>query len=281
MIRKYNVSLKNYCTFKIGGSAKSVSFPKTEEEFVKEIFFCRKKRKRFLILGNGSNVLFSDDGFDGEIISTRLLNKISCFENDEICCEAGVNLNVLCKYCAQKGLKGIEKLFGIPGSVGGAIIMNAGAFDCEICRFVKKIRVLKGDSVIEREPENFSYRKGPVEKDEILLSASFHFRRCDKQEIDRIHKQVLEKRKMTQPFGYPSAGSVFKRNKNFFPAKLIDEWGLKGLQNGGAMISNKHAGFIVNFNNAKSKDVLNLINFVEEYAKKRGYEFEKEIIVIT
>ena len=280
MIRKYNVSLKRYCTFKIGGCAKTICFPKTENEFLKEIFLCKNQSKKFFILGNGSNILFNDEGFDGKIISTRLLNTISVCGENEIYCDAGVNLNVLCRYCAENGLKGIENLFGIPGSVGGAIMMNAGAFGCEICQFVKKIKILKDREIIEKSPTNFSYRKGPLGKDEILLSATFSLEKGIKQDILASQKLIMEKRKSSQPYGLPSAGSVFKRGKYFLPAKLIDEWGLKGLKKGGAMISDKHAGFIVNFDKAKSDDVLFLINYVEDYAKKRGYNFERELVVV-
>lgn len=279
MLRKYGVSLKRYCSFKIGGRANSICFPNNEKEFLKEITRCQNNGKKFYILGNGSNVLFSDRGFAGKIISTRLLNKIY-LQNDEICCEAGVNLNFLCKYCAEKGFIGIENLFGIPGTVGGAVVMNAGAYGCEICNLIKKIRVFNNGQIIEKPANNFCYRKGPLVKGEILLGVTFSLDKGEKKKILKLQKEIIEKRKESQPYNMPSAGSVFKRGKNFFPAKLIDEWGFKGLKKGGAMISNKHAGFIVNFDKAKSKDVLYLINFVEDYAKKMGYNFEREIIVV-
>lgn len=279
MLRKYNVSLKNYCSFKIGGRANSICFPNNEKEFLKEITRCQNNGKKFYILGNGSNVLFLDRGFAGKIISTRLLNKIY-LQNDEICCEAGVNLNFLCKYCAEHGLMGIENLFGIPGTVGGAVVMNAGAYGCEICKFIKKIRIFKNGKIIEKTAKKFSYRKGPLTDNEILLSVTFSLNKGKKENIQDLQNCVMKKRRESQPLNMPSAGSVFKRGKDYFPAKLIDEWGLKGFKKGGAMISNKHAGFIVNFGKATSEDVLYLINFVETYAKEKGYNFEREIIVV-
>lgn len=279
MLRKYGVSLKRYCSFKIGGRANSICFPNNEKEFLKEITRCQNNGKKFYILGNGSNVLFLDRGFAGKIISTRLLNKIY-LQNDEICCEAGVNLNFLCKYCAEHGLMGIENLFGIPGTVGGAVVMNAGAYGCEICKFIKKIRIFKNGKIIEKTAKKFSYRKGPLTDNEILLSVTFSLNKGKKENIQDLQNCVMKKRRESQPLNMPSAGSVFKRGKDFFPAKLIDEWGLKGFKKGGAMISNKHAGFIVNFGNATSEDVLYLINFVETYAKEKGYNFEREIIVV-
>ncbi len=277
--KKRNISLKNYCTFKTGGKAKIIYFPKNQEQFIELFLHLNNKKKKLLILGNGSNVLFSDAGFDGNIICTKMM-KLLTFEGNQVCVEAGVNLFELCLKCADHGLSGFEKLYGIPGTLGGAVAMNAGAFGSEICDHLKSIKVLKAGKVIERRQLQFAYRQGPLDNDEILLSAEFDLNSQKKEQILAIQSQIFEKRKLTQPHSYPSAGSFFKRGSDFYPAKLIDEWGLKGLQYGGAAISDQHAGFIINKGNACSEDVLKLAKIIEEFARLKGYEFEREVKVI-
>lgn len=272
-----NVSLKKYTTFKIGGRAKVICFPENEEELLKLAARCNKKK--LLILGNGSNILFSDHGFDGKIISTRRLDKIEV-SGEQVSCEAGVNLFSLCHFCAEHGLSGLERLYGIPGSVGGAIVMNAGAYGCEICQLISKIKVVKNGVFSEREVQNFGYRKGPLCEGEILVSAVFNLKKGKKEQILALQSEIFEKRKQSQPYSLPSAGSIFKRGRDFFPAQLIDEWKLKGKKIGGAEISSQHAGFIVNTGNATSSDVLALICEIERKARAHGYNFEREIVII-
>ena len=279
VLKKRNVDLKDYCTFKVGGKAKIMFFPKSAEE-VKHVvcYFHKKGYDAPLVLGNGSNILFCGD-FKGAVINMRGLDKITLSGN-EVTCGAGVNLFALNKFCAENALEGLEFSYGIPGSVGGAIAMNAGAYGGEICAHLQKMIVLKNGSVYEKEVFSYSYRSGPLEEGEVLLEAIFKLKSGKKEDILSKQQEFLQKRRSSQPYSKPSAGSVFKRRGEIIPAKLIDEWGLKGLKIGGAMISPVHAGFIVNEDNATWQDVETLIELVEQVAKGHGYQFEREIKLI-
>ena len=274
--KKRNVLLKNYCTFKIGRKAKIIYFPKNNDELIELL----NKKNKLFILGNGSNILFPDSRFETPIICTKKLNKMFV-KGDCVFCEAGASLFELCMFCQKHGLSGLEKLYGIPATVGGAIVMNAGAFGEEICSKLKSFKIFKKNGeIIEKKNFRYAYRKGPVEDDEILLSAIFKLKKEKKSKILNEMMEIFQKRKTLQPYNYPSAGSVFKRGENFLPAKLIDEWGLKGLKVGGACVSDKHAGFIINIKNASSNDVKKLIEEIERNASQHGFVFEKEIKVL-
>ena len=277
VLQKRNVSLKNYSTFRVGGKAKVIYFPQNINELLslKKYVF----HKSPFILGNGSNVLFSDAGYRGVIICMKRFNSIK-LNKDKVLCEAGTSLFQLCNFCAENNLSGLEKLYGIPGSVGGAIKMNAGAYGCEICDFVSHILVFKDGKLMRRKPEYFGYRKGPLQDNEILISAEFELKKGKKEEIVKKQNDIFKKRLIAQPYNLPSAGSVFKRGNGYFPAELIEKWGLKGCVEGGAEISEVHAGFIVNKNHASAKDIVSLIRKIEDKASIEGYHFEREIIIL-
>lgn len=274
-----NVKLKNYCSFKIGGKAKCIYFPENIREIKYLLNYLKIKNKDYFILGNGTNILFPDKNFKKIIICLKNIKEIQ-INGNEIVCGAGVSLFELNKICAENNLAGLEFTFGIPGSVGGAVAMNAGAFGGEICNYLSEMVVCRNGEIFSRQNFKFSYRKGPLENGEILLYAKFKLKNDEKQNIIEKQCEYLQKRRCTQPYKEFSAGSVFKRNGDIFPAKLIDEWGLKGLQIGGAKISEKHAGFIVNVGNAKQSDVLTLMELIEWVAKSKGYNFEREIKVL-
>lgn len=274
-----NVKLKNYCSFKIGGKAKCIYFPENIREIKYLLNYLKIKNKDYFILGNGTNILFPDKNFKKIIICLKNIKEIQ-INGNEIVCGAGVSLFELNKICAENNLAGLEFTFGIPGSVGGAVAMNAGAFGGEICNYLSEMVVCRNGEIFSRQNFKFSYRKGPLENGEILLYAKFKLKNDEKQNIIEKQCEYLQKRRCTQPYKEFSAGSVFKRNGDIFPAKLIDEWGLKGLQIGGAKISEKHAGFIVNVGNAKQSDVLTLMELIEWLAKSKGYDFEREIKVL-
>ncbi len=271
-----NVSLKNYTTFHIGGIAKKMFFPQNEIELA-YVFDRFGKNKNIVVLGNGSNILFTEKTYQ-TIVCMKDFSYIF-LQNDEIVCGAGTNLSELCKFCENNNLTGLEFCCGIPGTVGGAICMNAGAFGSEICEFVSSFSTFKNGEINCRSCLDFSYRKGPLSEGEILLEAKFKLKTAKKEEIIQKKYQFFEKRSNSQPVGY-CAGSVFKRGENFLPAKLIDEWGLKGIRVGGATISNKHAGFVVNERDASPQDVLDLIEIVEQVAKNHGFCFEREIKIV-
>lgn len=254
-------------------------FPKSAEEVKEAICYCYKKGHNApLVLGNGSNILFCGD-FKGAVINMCGLGGVS-IKGDEVTCGAGINLFALNKFCAENELEGLEFSYGIPGSVGGAVAMNAGAFGGEICAFLKKMIVLKDGAIYEKNAFSYSYRCGPLEEGEVLLEAIFKLKSGKKEDILLKQQGFLQKRRASQPYNKHSAGSVFKRQGEVIPAKLIDEWGLKGLRIGGAMISPVHAGFIVNEDNASPKDILTLIELVEQVAKGHGYCFEREIRLV-
>lgn len=276
--KKKNVSMKDFCSFKAGEKVRYMFFPKTEEELIEACDFCKRKKLQVFSLGNGSNLLFVHK-FRGAVINMRAFDKIEICQQT-LTCGGGVNLFSLNKFCAENGLQGLEFSYGIPASVGGAVKMNAGAFGGEICAFLRKMLVLKDGVIYEKDKFSYSYREGPLEEGEILISATFELKRGEKEEILAKQREFFEKRRQSQPYSLASAGSVFKRKGDVVPARLIDEWGLKGLKVGGAMISDKHAGFIVNLGEAKPGDILILIEIVEQVAKGHGLEFEREVKVI-
>lgn len=270
--------LKKYCTFKIGGRG-TIVFPKNVVELKKLIRECQKLNKNYFILGNGSNLLFSDFEINTILVSLKYFNEIRQVKKDEVFVGAGVNLFPLNIYLKNHNLSGLEWSYGIPGSIGGAIFMNAGAFGHSISENILNIKVLKCGKVenISKKNLEFSYRKSNING--IILGATMKFKEGNLDEIAFLQQDYLERRKMSQPYDKFSAGSVFKRNieKNIIPAKIIDTFGLKGTRIGGAEISKKHAGFIVNNGDAKAIDVLALIEYIKY---KTGEDLELEIIYV-
>ena len=277
-----NEDMKKHTTFKIGGPAKFFLIPKNLKELKCCLDICDKKRIKTFILGNGSNLLVDDKGFDGAIISLKHFNKIQkkqLLNSSYVSVEAGTTLFELNSYLQKNGITGLEWSFGIPGSVGGAIRMNAGAFNNEIKDCLYEIKYLKHGKLHSLKKFNFSYRSGF--KDGIIISAKFKLKTSNMLEVKENMNNFLSLRKATQPIDFPSAGSIFKRSENMTPAKIIDELGLKGLKIGDAMISTKHAGFIVNIKNAKSSDVLTLISIIKLIFKSKNTNLEEEIIYLN
>lgn len=270
--------LKKYCTFKIGGRG-TIVFPKNVVELKKLIRECQKLNKNYFILGNGSNLLFSDFEINTILVSLKYFNEIRQVKKDEVFVGAGVNLFPLNIYLKNHNLSGLEWSYGIPGSIGGAIFMNAGAFGHSISENILNVKVIKCGKVenISKKNLEFSYRKSNING--IILGATMKFKEGNLDEIAFLQQDFLERRKMSQPYDKFSAGSVFKRNieKNIIPAKIIDTFGLKGTRIGGAEISKKHAGFIVNNGDAKAIDVLALIEYIKY---KTGEDLELEIIYV-
>ena len=270
-----NADLKNYSTFKIGGKG-TILFPKCVCELKKVIADCKKNGLDYFILGNGSNVLFPD--YDLKIILISLKNFKKIKKNgDFLQVDAGVNLFFLNKYCLDNCLSGLEWSYGIPASFGGLVHMNGGAYGSSIGEFIERVKVLKNGKVmwIDKDSLNFSYRASNI--DGIIICAEIHLKSEDKMKIEEKQRYFFECRKSTQPLEYPSAGSVFKRKGEIFPAKIIDNLNLKGTTIGGAEISQKHAGFIINKHNAKAIDVLALISYIK---RKTNLNLEEEIIVL-
>ena len=273
-----NADLKNYCTFKIGGKG-TIVFPKNVVELKKVIRECKKNYNDYFILGNGSNLLFPDNNLSTILVSLKHFNKIKEVKKGKIFVEAGVNLFYLNNFLKENSLGGLEWSYGIPASMGGAIFMNAGAFGHSIFDFIESVKVLHNYKVevLKKENINYTYRSSNIKG--IILGATFNFSYCDKHKIDEKQQYFLTCRKSCQPYEQFSAGSVFKHNidKKIIPAKLIDELGLKGTKIGGAEISKKHAGFIVNNGDAKAIDVLAIIEYIKY---KSGEDLDLEIFYV-
>ncbi len=262
---KQNVPLKEHTTLKIGGPAKFFVEPKTVNELIFVCKLAKKFNKKIFVLGNGSNILAKDEGFSGIIVSTKLFCHLKCFKN-QVFAGAGLKLGKLVLFLKDKGLCGMEWAIGIPGTVGGAICMNAGAFGFEISKFLNKVLIFDGKHLIWEKAKNldFGYRNSIFQQNSnlIILGAKLKFTKKPQQEIEKAIYFYVNERKTKQNVGFPSAGSVFKKANNCSASQLVDMAGLKGKKIGGAMISTVHAGFIVNFCNASFKDVQNLVDFI-------------------
>lgn len=274
-----NELMSEHTTFKIGGPADIFIEPKTEEEAEKAVSICRANNVPITVIGNGSNLLVSDDGIEGAVICFgREFSEITV-EGTEIYAQSGALLSHVCIAAGENDLEGLEFAFGIPGAVGGAVFMNAGAYDGEVKDVITSIRVLEADGSIIDIPAadaGFSYRMSRFqsEPERIILGAKFSLKKGNGEAIREKMREISQKRKSKQPLEYPSAGSAFKRPKGYFAAALIDSCGLKGASVGGAQVSEKHAGFIINRGGATARDVLGLIELV----KDRVYA-EKEVIL--
>ena len=279
-----NQSLKDFCTFKIGGKAKYVYICNTTTALISVIKHCKKKGIKFKVIGLGANLLFSDKGYDGAIIVNRT-NKV-LFRNNNVYADGGVNVTNLIKKCYLRSLSGLENLSGIPASVGGGVVNNLGAFGTSISDFIDYVKVIdtnNPDNVykVKKEDCKFDYRHSIFQNsDLVVLRVKFVLFEEQKTLIQQRITSAIEKKTSTQPINFPSAGSVFKRS-DIIPAKVIDELGLKGLIVGNAQISKKHAGFIVNLGGATSQDVKGLISVIK-YKVKDVYnkDLETEIEIL-
>lgn len=282
---KENIQLKDYSNFKIGGLCKILILPKTEKEVQKTIEILKINNCKYMVLGKGANVLFLDKGYSGAIIKLGSNFSRITVNGDEVLAGAGASLVTLCKKALQYGLKGLEFCYGIPATIGGAVYMNAGAYGGEIKDVVTKVRYIDEKGEIKEllnSELNFCYRHSFFcDKNCVVISACFKLEKGEKKEIESKMKELFLKRTTKQPYYLPSAGSTFKRPVGTYAALLIEQCGLKGKKIGGAMVSDLHSGFIVNFDNATSKNVLDLISLVKKQVKeKTGYSLECEIKII-
>lgn len=273
-----NQEMKNYSNMRVGGKAKKLIILENIEE-IKEVF---KEYKDVFLLGNGTNVLFTDDFIDKVFVCTKKLNKIIDLEDGLVKVEAGASLKELFDFMEKKDYSGIESLFGIPGTVGGLIYMNGGAFGVEIFDRIKSIEILdeKGEiRELKRENIDIAYRKTEIQdKKWVVLSAIFEFEKGFKK--DRV-KEIKELRESKHPLDKPSLGSTFKNPKGDFAARLISECGLKGKKIGGAQIAEKHPNFVLNVDNASFEDITEILSLVKkEVLKKFNVKLEEEIIIV-
>ena len=282
---------QNYYTYKLssfrsGGKAKIIIFPKTLEEFCDILKKAKALNCKFIVLGNGTNVVFNDFGYNGAIISTRFLDYVE-IKGSKMKAFCGALLADCTIFAMRKSLSGMESLFGIPASIGGAIFMNSSAYGMEISELVEKCGVydIENDEmlILDREAMCFGAKRSILseKRNLILLYAIFNLSYGNLIDIKGKMLELTFKRIKSQPLDLPSCGSAFKRPQNFYASKLIDEGGLKGLKIGGAQISLKHAGFIINVNNAKSKDLLKLLDKTRlKILTKYKVSLEQEIIFV-
>jgi len=265
------VSLKDYNSFKIGGKCKYLVKPYDIEHLIDLIDYLKSNNIKYYILGNGTNVILDDNYFDGVIIKLDNLKSIH-YDGNIVTCQSGVMLPFFVKDTLNKGYTSLGFASMIPGTVGGAISGNAGCYSHEIMEYVKSVTVLNKDNELvtfDKNDISFGYRYTSLKGKYIILSATFILNKGNiAEELHNIQANN-EKRINSQPLNYPNVGSVFRNPENTSAGKLIDELGLKGYKIGDAMISEKHANFIVNLGNASFKDVINLIDYIKEKVKEK------------
>lgn len=279
---KYDEPMKYHTSFKVGGKADIYIEPESIDELIKFICYVKERNIPYFLFGNGTNLLVSDEGIKGAVI--RLGDKMSSIvvEGERIIAECGALLTVVSKLAAEHSLSGLEFGSGIPGSVGGAVTMNAGAYNMEIKDVIEKVEVLDTDlqlKVLDNKQMGFGYRKSVVSNNEyIVIKSFFKLKKGNSFDIKRKMEELAEKRQAKQPINFPSAGSVFKRPEGYFAGRLIEDAGLKGFTIGDAQISEKHCGFIINKGNATAKDVYNIIAHVQKTVYERfGVKLETEV----
>ncbi|MCI7795531.1 MAG: UDP-N-acetylmuramate dehydrogenase [Lachnospiraceae bacterium] len=258
---RINEPMSRHTSFKAGGTAAWFAQPETAGELSALTVACKKTGASWYVVGNGSNLLVSDSGFDGLIINTCRLNRLEVSE-DSLTAGAGVLLSKAAAEALKAGLTGLEFAAGIPGSTGGAVVMNAGAYGSEIKDVLKSVTVLTEDRRVEKIPAEeleLGYRTSAIAKcGWIVLEAEFSLKKGDPSEIRARMDDLAARRREKQPLEYPSAGSTFKRPEGYFAGKLIEDAGLKGFSVGGASVSEKHAGFVINRGDATASDIYKL-----------------------
>ena len=282
---KENEPLAAHCTFKIGGPAEVFVLPETEQQLCAAVALCKEQAVRYYLLGNGSNILFADAGYRGAVIDTTAMKTELTIDGTQVTAGAGLRLSALCTAALENSLAGLEFAYGIPGTVGGAVYMNAGAYGGEVKDVLTAVRYLTAEGETVEAPAaelDLSYRHSVFEENGgCILSASFRLEQGDPAAIKARMNELMAKRVEKQPLDKPSAGSTFKRPAGAFAAALIDQCGLRGYRHGGAAVSDKHCGFVVNLGGATCADVLALCDEVRAIVKeKTGYDLEKEIRVV-
>lgn len=280
----FDAPMRQFTSMKVGGPADRLLFPEDVDELRKVVQYARRKSIPFFILGKGTNLVVRDKGVRGWVISlTQGMRKIR-MDDDVAEAEAGLPLQRLVQFTVQKALTGLEPFFGIPGTVGGGLAMNAGAWGVELKDVLLSVTLMKEDGEVVERPRGrlrFSYRRLDLPPSWIILRGRFQLKRGKKEEILERVKSYSEMRKRTQPLDYANAGSIFKNPKEGPAGKWIEEAGLKGYRMGQAMISDQHANFIINLGKATAEEVINLMEFVErKIYEEKGISLEREVEVV-
>ncbi len=282
---KVEEDMSKHTTFKIGGKAKYFVVVNKTSELIFVLKLCAKFNINYFIIGAGSNLLVSDNGFNGIVISMQNFNKINFIKNNKVEAFAGARIVNIVNLCAKNCLGGLEWAINIPGTIGGAVVMNAGAFNNQISDYIDSVLVLDKYKLKVFKKENlfFDYRKSIFtnQKKYVIIKVTLNLLPKNFEEIVEQQKKYIELRLKSQQVKFASAGSIFKRTPNFSAAELVDKAGLKGLCIGGAMVSKVHSGYIVNTGNATANDVLTLINIIKEKVfLKFGETLETEIVYL-
>ena len=279
-----NEPMKNHTTFRIGGPARLFTTPPSVDALSEALAYCRNEKILHFAMGNGSNLLVSDNGYEGVIFQIyKNLNNINLNEkDDEFEIEAGALLSSIANFAMENSYSGFEFASGIPGTLGGAIIMNAGAYGDEIGNHVTEVTVLtqKGEfKTFNKEELHFSYRNSSLKgKENIVLSVKLKLEKADKEEIKARMEELKKQRVEKQPLAYPSAGSTFKRPEGHFAGKLIMDAGFRGYRVGGAQVSEKHCGFVINKGEATASDVMTLVKEIQDkILKLNNVKLELEV----
>lgn len=278
-----NIDLKKYTTYKVGGTGRLLVIPDTTEKLIELLNYLKENNIKYKIIGNGSNLIFVND-YDGVIIKLDKLNNVQINDN-EVVVGAGISLIGLALKVSRMGLKGMEFATGIPGTIGGAVYMNAGAYKEDMASIIKKVKLLdENDNIVELDKEEleFGYRKSILQtKKYVCLEATLLLEHGNVDEIMALIEKRKQKRLETQPLEYPSAGSVFRNPENGFAWQLVDDIGYKGKRIGDAMVSEKHANFIINVGNATGSDIKELIYEIKNKVKDKynvDLKVEQEIV---
>lgn len=274
--------MRVHTSFRIGGPVQVMALPTKAEEIQSTVMFCNETKIPFMVMGNGTNLLISDKGIKGVVIKLSQNFNDVVVKGKSLTCRSGVSLSSAANAAMENGLRGLEFAHGIPGSVGGAAVMNAGAFDGEMAMVVEKVKVLDMDGQIRdifNKDIGYSYRQSAFQKnDMVLLEVQMGLQEGDPGEIKQKMDDYLARRQKRQPLNYPSAGSAFKRPAGNYAGHLIEKSGLKGYKIGDAMVSDLHAGFIVNLGNASFEDIVRLITHIQKTVKdKFKVDLEPEI----
>jgi len=276
-----NEAMAKHTSYGIGGPAKAYVKPKDEVDLANILKFASKNKISTFFIGSGSNILVSDDGIDGIVITLGKSLKKLIIKGTSVYCQSGVMLGKFVKECISRNLSGVESLIGVPGTVGGAIIMNAGAFGSEISNYLKKVTVMTMSGQLKSykvDDIHFSYRNSSFQNNEILISAEFELIQSDKKSVVEKKSIASGGRKKSQPLKYRSAGSIFKNPDEGAAGFYIDKAGLKGSKSGDAEISPIHANFFVNHGSAKASDIVELIRLARKTVKEKfGIMLELEI----
>lgn len=281
-----NEKLSNHISFKVGGPCPLLIEPNCTEQLIDILKYTKELHMPFVVLGNGTNVLVPDEGIDKIVIKIGdLMSKLSLEDEITVSCTAGTKVAALCKFAMENSLSGLEFAFGIPGTCGGAVYMNAGAYGGEFKDVLSEITYLTPEFEIKTVPVDdakLSYRHSVFkENGGIVLSAKLKLKKAPMEEIKNSMYDFLSRRKEKQPLEYPSAGSTFKRPEGYFAGALIEQCGFKGKAIGGAQISEKHAGFLINRGGATATDILQLIDLTQKTVKeKTGVTLEPEVIIL-